>query len=250
MTSRCSWLRPSLNPRRPGRRWQWSFESPDVLPLLPVGPGCAGPLRLGLRHRHMVVNSGDGVTCTVPIFEGLLLPHAVTQLYVAGRDITETFHPAAAGQREDLPCVLDKALVDDIKEKSCVMWPWSRRKSWAGGGGVVSTSCLMATSFQDQLYQAPCSRLSSWASRTRACPRWSPAASPNVADIQKDPLWGDCVLSGGTTLFQGLDDRLPKGAGKAGHQGDPHQDHGTTGRWFSTWIGASIVRFLSSFKQM
>ena len=41
------------------------------------------------RTTGMVTDSGDGVTHTVPVFEGFSIPHAVKKNYIAGRAITE-----------------------------------------------------------------------------------------------------------------------------------------------------------------
>lgn len=66
----------------------------------------------------LVAESGEGVTYTVPVFEGYALPHAMQTIEVAGQDVTRKLLQELKG--ENSPVQDDHYhLVRDIKEKMC-----------------------------------------------------------------------------------------------------------------------------------
>ncbi|XP_002811634.3 actin-related protein T2 [Pongo abelii] len=246
---------PSLNPRENREKMaEVMFENFGV-PAFYLSDQAVLALYASACVTGLVVDSGDGVTCTVPIFEGYSLPHAVTKLHVAGRDITELLMRLLLASGHTFPCELDKGLVDDIKKKLCYVALEPEKELSRRPEEVLREYKLpdgSIISLGDPLHQAPEALFAPQQLGSQS-PGLSNMVSSSItkcdADIQKI-LFGEIVLSGGTTLFHGLDDRLLKELEQLASKDTPIKITAPPDRWFSTWIGASIVTSLSSFKQM
>lgn len=249
-----------INPRKNREKAAEIFFETFNVPALFISMQAVLSLYASGRTTGIVLDSGDGVTHTVPVYEGFALPNSIMRIDLAGRDITEHLQTLLRRSGYAFTTTAEKEVVRTIKETACYVAFDPAKEEELLEPDKSSKPVQLSYKLPDG------NTIELGPERFRAPePLFRPdilgeeflgihecvVTSIKKADLDlRKTLYSNIVLSGGSTLFPGFGDRLLHEVKRLAPKEVKIKISAPPERKYSTWIGGSILASLDTFRKM
>jgi len=209
------------------------------------------------RTTGLVFDAGDGVTHLVPVYEGFSLKHAIMRVNLAGRDLTQHLMDILQEANVKFSSTGEFDIVRDIKEKKC----------YVAQDYEAEMKEFSESNEKDTTYELPDGVVITFGNQMIRCPEvmFNPGTLGKDfqgvhhtaytcvqkcdIDVRRD-LYENIILSGGSTMFPGISDRLTKEVAAMAPSSVKVKVVAPNERKYSVWIGGSVLSTLATFQTM
>lgn len=242
-----------LNPRRNREKSAEIFFETFNVPALFISMQAVLSLYASGRTTGVVLDSGDGVSHSVPIYEGFAMPHSIMRTDIAGRDVTAYLRLLLRKEGFNFHSSSELEIVRTIKERACYLAVNPQKEESLEGermqyvlpdGSMLEVGPARFRApellFRPDLVGEECEGIHEVLAF---------AIQKSDMDLRRI-LYSNIVLSGGSTLFKGFGDRLLSEVKKLAPKDIKIRISAPPERLYSTWFGGSILASLDTFKKM
>eukprot|EP01089_Gocevia_fonbrunei_P009149 TRINITY_DN2112_c0_g1_i1.p1 TRINITY_DN2112_c0_g1~~TRINITY_DN2112_c0_g1_i1.p1 ORF type:complete len:387 (+),score=79.56 TRINITY_DN2112_c0_g1_i1:138-1298(+) len=251
-----------LNPRKNRERAAELFFETFNVPALYISLQAVLSLYASGRTTGTVLDSGDGVTHAVPIYEGFAIPSSIQRIDIAGRDVTDHLSLLLRKSGYNFHTTAEREIVRTIKEKICYVALDPKKEEELIESEKTNKPVQVSYKLPDgNIIQIGPERFR--AAEVLFDPdligeEWPGVHETLVNAIHRTDidlrrvLYGNIVLSGGSTKFVGFGNRLLDEVKNAHNvpKDIKIKISAPPERLYSTWIGGSILASLATFTKM
>jgi len=244
---------PPMNPRRSRERMAEIFFETFNVPSLFISMQAVLALYASGKTTGVVLDSGDGVTHCVPMYEGFALQHSIRRIDLAGRDVSRQLQLLLRKAGTSFTTSAEMQIVQQIKEECCYVAfdpvkeeddpPVPKSYRLPDGTSIqIGPESFRAPEilFQPKLVGKEFGGLHDMV-----------VESIGISDIDlRRTLYQNILLSGGTTMMDGLGKRLLNEVKNKCVKDMKIKIQAPPERQMSTWIGGSILASLGTFSRM
>jgi len=246
-----------LNPKNNRERMtQIMFEVFNV-PCLYVSVQGVLDLYAAGRCSGVVLDAGDGVAHTVPIYEGYAIPHAIQRILLAGRDLTEYLREILKERGLSFTTPAELEIVRNIKETMC----------YVVGDYEAAMKEADENHACEKNYELPDGRKILIGNERFRCaeilfnpqnanfdlegvPKYCyDSVMKCDVEVRRD-MFANIILAGGSTLFEGMAERMWQEMHQLAPTNNKTKVLAPAERMYSVWLGGSILASLSTFQTM